>query len=228
MSLKRLTFSFVILFIVFSVHGKSVFASNPAWEEPYWQLPNCEVHPEVYSDMRFWAVKPRPAPVYNYVKKVIVIVEVQGVTGTTAEPLRKDNIEKMLVELYVDRYEKKEMCESCDVASCYARLNQAVEVLAFNTAEEKSIAEKVSLNPDVLTVYANIIILNKEKASVEIVNYRPHIRQPWWRELLGYPILPWEVDGENWHFSAVYDFDLEEENKILTKNLRSYFLGRIY
>ena len=110
--------------------------------------------------------------------------------------------------------------------ACYGRNGQSVFVVSFLTSEDKAKAKEQSLNEGTLTAYIHVKFSSSETASVNVVHYRPHLNQPWWRKILGMPMNFWDMEGQ------IYDFKIkiisgEEKNEKLDYKLESYFIGKI-
>lgn len=168
-----------------------------------------------------------PRPVFNHVNRVIIVVTSPD-DETLPNALHQKNLESMLQDIYVARYGPLEWCDRCTKAGCYNRTSPPVEVLPFVTEEDKIAAKSLSLKDDVLTVYTEVTRVSGDEVAVKIINYRPHLDRAFWREWLDIPEVFWEVNPKSRHNSAIYNFDLQSNQKKLNSAIKGYFLGKVY
>lgn len=169
-----------------------------------------------------------PRPTYNHVEQVNIVVDVENGESLPA-PLRKQNLEFMLTDIYSTRYKPIELCDRCKRYNCYNRTTPPVDVVQFRTPEEKAKAKELSLKPEILTVYVQVKKVSEDTASVRIINYRPHIGLSFWREWLNMPQFFWEVDPKKppHPYNSIYTFKTEQAEQKLAERLSSYFTGKI-
>ncbi|MCD8520537.1 MAG: hypothetical protein LRY57_04545 [Alphaproteobacteria bacterium] len=186
-------------------------------------LPYCDdmvVRPGAYVHL--------PRPALNHVKRVVIVVEGFKDDSLPA-PLRKTNLQSILRDVYNSRYSPTKWCDTCSKNHCYNRTNPPVDIIPFETPDEKLKARELSLNPDVLTAYVQVEKISENTALVKIINYRPHIDQPFWREWLNIPQSFWDVDAKSppLSYNSVYSFNTKETEEKLSKDLSSYFSGKL-
>lgn len=174
-----------------------------------------------------------PFPTFNNVGRVAIFVEItkQDKRINLEElpaPVQKENLERMLKQIYEKRYAKLDKHLWRSTPGCYDKNGQPVTVQPFVTQEDRQKAKEISLDVATLTVYLHIDVITPEKASFKIVNYRPNVHQPFWRSWLNMPVDFWDYGQEYSVFSRTFDLDLTMSKPDLEKHVYDYVIGWIF
>ncbi|MGZ9097134.1 MAG: hypothetical protein ACXW30_02415 [Micavibrio sp.] len=126
-------------------------------------------------------------PVFVGVERVNIAVNItpsaeltKEAQASLPEPLRKENLEKMLKEIYTERFKGHQL--EGTVPGTYGRNNQRVRVLNFNDTQDRMEITKQSLDSKTLTVFFQGSIIRRESFvglagdsdffSYQLTNYR--------------------------------------------------------
>ncbi len=169
--------------------------------------------------------------VFDNVDQVMVFLDTDNdLDFEIPDSLKPEYLSDMLSALYASRYKARldaqgnKFSERND-RGCYGRNGQPVSVVSFEELERTG--KENSLKEGTLTVYVQIRYPSSEVVSIKVVHYRPHLKQSWWRSLLGMPTKFWNEEGRTHEFNFKQTGD-EEKNERLDYRIEGYFLGRIY
>ncbi|MDH5721855.1 MAG: hypothetical protein OEY94_00850 [Alphaproteobacteria bacterium] len=108
-------------------------------------------------------------PVLKGVKNVVITVDVKPNAYTTDEaqaklpkPLRKESLEKLLVELYTERFNNYDgTMQSTSTRGCHDRNNQPVRVIDSSTSEGRKEFHQATLQENTLALLLHVRVTSK-------------------------------------------------------------------
>lgn len=107
-------------------------------------------------------------PVLRGVEKVVISVDVKPNAYTSKEaqqnlpePLRKENLEALLVELYKERFRKEDGVIYTPTKGCHDRNNQPITVIDYEQSDGRKAFYKESLEKNTLALLLHFKVTRK-------------------------------------------------------------------